>query len=81
MENSVKPLFKTIYGIFKDNVIAWKGMDEVECVSYNSLRKQIEGIPGFHHLVYNKSLGRWIVFQYVPFSQEEYDLLMNDVKE
>jgi len=71
MENKEKPLFKTVYGTFKDNVITCKGMDEVECVSYLSYRKEIEGKTGFYQLQYHKGLEVYIVQNFVEVYLED----------
>lgn len=76
MENPSLPI-KTVYGIFKDNLITCEGVEIVECTTYVSFSKEIEGRYGFHQLKYSNNICTYIISNFVEFPLDEYKKLFN----
>ena len=51
-------------GVFTDNKIIRPYDDDVSCITYDSIRKEIEGHYGFFNLKYSEDLNEWVIFQY-----------------
>lgn len=56
---------KTVQGIFKDNKITTISGEIVECITYGSVRKEIENKEGYLHLKWSEPLQCWVLFQYI----------------
>lgn len=77
MENAANPLFKVVYGMFKDNLITCEGVEIVECITYSRFRPQIEGVYGFYNLLWHDTFACYIVRDIVPYPLEEYKMLLS----
>lgn len=55
----------TVYGTFKDNIIYADDGDEIECITYGSVRKEINEQEGFFILRWSNDIDKWIVFNYI----------------
>jgi hypothetical protein len=56
--------FKTVFGLFHGNIIFCDTGEEISCVTYGIIRKEIDDKYGFYNLKKNMH-GDWVIFQYV----------------
>lgn len=52
-------------GIFKDNILMTPSGECIPCITYGSLRTEIEGHFGYFNMRFEPKINRWIIFQYV----------------
>ena len=81
MENPAIPMFKVVFGVFKDNLITCEGVEIVECMAYSRFRPEITGIYGFYKLLWHDTFKCYIVKDLVPYTLEQYKALMQSNKE
>lgn len=61
----------TLHGKFTRNTIILDDGREFKCITYGSVRKQIDEKYGFFNLRYSEDINDWIIFQYILDEQYE----------
>jgi len=64
VSEGAEPLM-VVFGLFRDNHIELENGEVVECITYQSTRKEINNKYGFFHLKIYGKIKDWTIFQYV----------------
>lgn len=55
----------TLHGVYKDFHFHPDNNESFHCITYESVRRKIEGKSGFFNIRYNKYSDKFIIFQYI----------------
>ena len=55
----------TLHGVYKDFHFHPDNDEAFHCITYESVRKKIEGKSGFFNIKYNQDSDKFIIFQYM----------------
>ncbi len=58
--------FITVFGTFSNNEITTE-TQVIECITYTSTRKKIEGLTAFFNLIWNDDINMYIISDYVVY--------------
>lgn len=59
-----KSIVHTIFGMFCDNELTTLDGKIIPCITYGSVRNQINNKEGFYNLKWSDDIDQWIIFQF-----------------